>query len=366
MSINQNLHEPEGSVLWYWHENALKHLEQDSSETVETYIRTFERFLAVKGGYQFEEEWNEINLDNVSSNEMIKPRNIDEEIAYEFIANYLVPTYSASMQTNVCVNLSSAYTWCRERTEPVEADPIGFVLEEHDLLEEVKRRNPHIIPIEEARKIICSWDNPRWLACNLLLAKTLRRRGGVVNLDLKDVHIDHPACDWDIASEIRHSPNYLRFSRDKSRGDGVGDQKRTTGNKTETTHIVPIDDELRDALIWHLTTRKPDFDPDAPLFFGSKGKRLNGDVVSEKFKRKAQEQGHYYGPLDDDNIGVHYWRHWGTTWFEDRFGENNSITDYLRGDKGSATKAQYNQWSKKKEEIYLENVPKFFTRDQQQ
>lgn len=366
MSINQERPDPEGSVLWYWHENATKNLEQNSRTMLGTCIRVFERFLAVKGGYQFDGQWNNINLENVPSTKMIRPRDVDDKIAYEFIADYLVPTHGASFQTNICSNLSAAYAWCRDRIKPVDADPIGFVLKEHDLLEDVEGRNPHIISIEEAREIITSWDNPRWLAFNLILAKSLRRRGGVVNLDLKDVHLDHPACDWSVAPEIRHKPNYMRFSRNKSQGEGLGDQERKTGNKTQTTRIIPIDDELRDALVWHLTTRKADFDPDSPLFFGSRGLRLYGDVASKRFKDKAEERGHYYGVHDDDNVNVHYWRHWGTTWFEDRLGEHNSITDYLRGDKGSATKAQYNQWSDKKEEIYLENVPKFFTGNQRQ
>lgn len=366
MSINQNLENPDESILWYWHENAVKNQSLDSRKTVATQIRSFERYLAVKGGYQFDGKWNEIDLDNVPPSRMVRPRNVDDDIAYDFIANYLVPTYSPSYQTNTCANLSAAYTWCQERIVPVEADPIGFVLEEHEPLEDDEGRKPYIIPIEEARKIITSWNNPQWLAYNLILAKTVRRRGAVVNLDLIDIHLDHPACDWEVASEIRHNPDYMRFSKAKSQGQGEGDRVRKTGNKTETTRIIPIDDELKDALVWHLTTRKADFDPEAPLFFGSKGLRLNGDVASERFKDKAQQLGYYYGPRDDDNVGVHYWRHWGTTWFEDRLGKHNSITDYLRGDKGSATKGRYNQWSDKKEEVYLENVAKFIAAYQRQ
>lgn len=361
MSVNTDLKDPDGSALWCWWNNYHKSSEEHTRESAKYSIRRFERFLAVKGGYQFEGEWTEINLRNVSPEQMLAPRNVDQHDVYEFLSEYLVPEYSADTQHSTVSTLGQAYRWCQQRTKVVEADPISYVLESHDLLEQQEGRNPHIIDIEEARSIITSWENPRWLAINLMLPKTTRRIGAIVNLDLRDVNLDHPGCKWTVHSDIRHKPDYLRFSADKSKGEGNEDKKREDGNKTETTRIIPIDDELKDALIWYLTIRRQNFEPRSPLFYGDEGKRIHGSTVGKVIRQKSKEMGYYYDPNDDDNINCHYWRHWATTWFEDTLGENSSITDYLRGDKGSETKALYNHWSGKKERLYLNNVPKFFT-----
>lgn len=360
MSISGEKADPDGNVLWYWYENYHRSSKEETKSSVRVRIRRFERYLAVKGGYEHDCYWTDIEPEQVPADEMVKPRNVDQKIAFEFISDYLTEDYGAETQKQTSSTLSSAYEWLANRSEPVDADPIAYVLDDHDLLDDSEGRNPYMIDIEEARRIINSWENPRWLTVNLMFPKTLRRKGAILNLDLEDVNIDHPGCDWEVHPELRHWDDHILFQAEKKKSD----PGRNAGNKTVTTRKCPLDDELKNALIWYLTIRRGSLDPSEPLFKGMKGGRLSPSTVNHKFKDKAQAMGHFYEPNDDDNINPHYWRHWSTTWFEDRLGEDTSLTDYFRGDKGSSIKTRYNQWSEEKKQIYLEHVPKFFTGDQ--
>lgn len=87
--------------------------------------------------------------------------------------------------------------------------------------------------------------------------------------------------------------------------------------------------------------------------------------MSTKFTDHAKEQGHWYGPNDDDNLNPQYWRHWGTSWYEDQFGGDKdtsgytALTDYLRGDSRAEIKALYNNYTEAKRDRILDAMPKF-------
>lgn len=360
MSVNDDKVDPEGSVLWWWFNKNHKHSKIATKRDFIHAINRFERFLAVKGGYDFEGDWTDIDLDDVPSDKMIEPRDVDDELVEDFLRNFLAPDYAPGTQQGTASRLSKIYDECVSKTLPIEDDVFGYVLEENkDILDDTTSRNPYIIDIDDAREFISDWDHPLFLAVNLFLAKTCRRIGGVLNLDLQDINIDHPGCDWTVNSNVRHWPNHMVFRKDKE----AKDDGRKDGNKTETTQVCPIDDELRDALIWYLTIRIGDWEPESPLFKGpQKADRLRSSLMNTKMQEKAEKFGHYYGANDDDNVNQHYWRHWATTTFEDRVGDAGGLVTYLRGDVGS-TKDGYNSWTSEKERIYRENVPKFFMND---
>jgi integrase len=356
MSVNRDPVDP-SNVLWYWFNTVCKSLKENTKISYSDRISRFERFLAIKGGYDYDGDWTDIELDDVPSEEMLRPRDVNEDIAYEFL-EHLQEDFAAETQQGTATTLSSAYDWCKDETIPVTDDPIGYNLDEHpNLLDETSPREPYIVDIEEARRVINDWDDPRYLAINLVLAKTLRRIGGVMNLDVRDINIDHPACDWTVHEDLRQWPDHMVFPKDKAKSESG----RQDGNKTQTTRVCPIDDELKDALILYLTVRRGSLDPDEPFFRGVKSDRIGSGSVNGKFQEMAEKMGHYYGASDDDNMNPHYWRHWTTTTFEDRLGENNSLVTYFRGDKGGESKDGYNHWTKEKERLYREHVPKFFT-----
>jgi hypothetical protein len=355
----QNL---DGSILWYWYENTNQYAAENTNEGHEDRIRRFERWLASRGSYQHTCHWSDIDLDNVSCEQMVAPRDIDENDAEAFLKD-LSNAFSGSTQNGTASALKSAYDWLESKTKPVEDDPFGYVLdvEEKDILDIPDGREAYIIPIEDARYYIRSWNRPKFSCVNQIAAKYTRRAGGISNLDLKGVNIDHPACQWSVHPDIRHWDDHILFRSDISKSD----PGRKSGNKTATTAKYPLDNELKQSLLWYLAVRPEPRSPEEPLFFDTEYGRLSAKSMSDAFRKRSKEitdrdEGPkcWYGSGDGDNINPHYWRHWSTTWYEDRVG--GGLVDYLRGDIGQGSKANYNQYSDMKEQQILEHMPKFF------
>ena len=362
MSINEKKANPDGSVLWYWHKNTNQYAAESTRRKHRTNIRRFERWLASRGGHQHTCHWTDIDLDNTSREQMIAPHDIDQDDAEAFLKD-LIDAYSGGSQQGIASTLNSAYDWLASKTEPVEDNPFGYVLdvEEKDILDSEDGRDAYIIPIEDARYYIRSWNRPKWSCVNQIAAKYTRRAGGISNLDLEDVNIDHPACQWNVHSDIRHWDDHILFRPDKA----ASDPGRKSGNKTATTAKYPLDDELKESLLWYLAVRPEPQYPEEPLFLDTDYGRMSAGAITQEFKRRSKkiterDEGPkcWYGSRDDDNINPHYWRHWATTWYEDRVG--GGLVDYLRGDTGQGSKANYNQYSDRKEQQILEHIPKFF------
>ena len=374
-------YDPDGNVLRFWYEKW--HCEattddnrstQKTQKTVRTTLNQFERFLAAQSG-EFDCHWTDIDLEQTTEDSITPPREVTPQIAEDFLVA-VVEQYAPDSQQNTFAHLKQAYEWCEDNVESVEINPFEKVYKKHKerdgdwFLETPSGRDPHIISLDEARSVVRTWDHPLWLTIQLLLAKIPRRRGGISNLDFKDVSLDHPGCDWTVHSDLRQWDDHIIFRSDKRESE----PGRNTGNKTKTNTRVPLDDELKDALIWYLCSRPQPESPSDPLFLSpTKGTRLSGHSLSTRYGKKAKELNDrddvavtgYYEPNDDDNLNVHYWRHWGTTWYEDQFGGdpdspgNTAMTDYLRGDSSNEIKGLYNGYSTDKRDMVLDAMPTF-------
>lgn len=363
MSINTSETDPDESVLWYWYKNYHQYSTEGTKRAEKSRIRTFERWLASRGDYEHRCHWTDINLNDASREEMVSPANIDEHDAEDFLKD-LREAFGGGTQRGIASTISTAYDWCATETKPIDADPIGYVLgkQNKDILDSYESRDAYIIPIEDAQYYVRSWNAPLMATVNLLMAKFTRRAGGVSNLDIEDVHLAHPACQWTPHPDIRHWDDHIVFRHDKSQSEAG----RKSGNKTATTAKYPVDDELKDALIWWFAVRPEPQSPDEPLFLDANFERLSTNAISNRMRRKSKniaqrEEGPkcWYGPYDDDNINAHYWRHWATTWYQDRL-EKEGLVDYLRGDTGQGSKANYDQYSDVKKNTILETMPKFY------
>lgn len=255
------------------------------------------------------------------------------------------------------------------KTKFVDDDPFGYVLEveNKNILDTPSGREAHIISIEDARYYIRSWERPRYSCINQIAAKYTRRAGGISNLDIQDINIDHPACQWSVHPDIRHWDDHILFRSDKA----ASDPGRKSGNKTSTNAKYPLDNELKRSLLWYSATRPRPDDPTDPLFLDTQYERLSAHAMGQAFIERSKEitkrdEGPkcWYGTDendsgDDDNINPHYWRHWATTWYQDRTGDG-ALVDYLRGDTSGGIKTNYNQYSDVKQEKILDAMPKFF------
>lgn len=363
MSVTDEQVNPDGSLLWYWFENTIEYDAEATKNAKKGSIKRYERWLASKGGYSHSCHWSDIDLDNVSREQMMDPSAIDQHDAEAFL-RAVSEHYSASAQSLSATYLRQAYDWLKSKTAPVEDDPFGYVLdiEDKDILDTPDGRNAYIIPIEDARYYIRSWERPQFSCINQIAAKYGRRAGGISNLDIEDINIDHPACQWTVHPDVRHWDDHILFRSDKSQSDSG----RKSGNKTSTTAKYPIDKELKRSFLWYFATRPEPDDPTEPLFLNTEYTRMSAISITEAFGKRSKEitqreEGPkcWYGANDDDNINPHYWRHWATTWYQDQTGDG-ALVAYIRGDTGEGSKANYDQYSDVKREKILDAMPTFF------
>lgn len=345
MSIDET-NDPDDPIEWY-RGQYLSHQKKNTREAYNSSLKVFEQYL------------RENNLDVTE---------VDEQDAIDFLKQ-VRKNYAANSQENIASTVSNFYDYCLKKgVSDINGNPIGIVLEDFDLLDDVTEPPRHILTVDEMGEYLKTMENPFLFATSVLMAKTGRRLGAVVNLDLCDVHMDHPACDWEVAPPLRHYPNHLYFSP-KPQADRVfrgGVRKDSTKTQTETT--VPVDDELRDSLIWWLTVRIGEKSKYSPLFtspVGSKkgdkllGERTTQGQLNSRLTRKAQDEGYWYEPHDPDNVTPHYFRHFFNNRAKNRMPAE--IVDYIRGDKGATVSEQhYDEWDEEKEKIYRENIYKFF------
>lgn len=364
---------PDENVLRFWYQEyhctASTPDQLSTEKTRQNALNTigrFERFLTAQEG-EYDCHWTEISTDDLTYQSMLSPRSVTPQVAEDFLIE-LRENYAPQTQESTYATLNQAYGWCENYVESVEINPFEEVWKKHKqregnwILEKGEGRDPYIIEMSEARRVVRSWEHPMWLTIQMILAKMPRRAGGISNLDVEDVHIDHPGADWSVHREVRQWPDHIIFRADKRKmEDG-----RNTGNKTKTDTKIPIDDELKDVLLWYLATHPKTDSPSAPLFIQQEdGRRLSGISIADRCIKKAKELNHWYGPGDDDNLNPHYWRHWGTTWYEDRFGgsldsqDNTAMTDYLRGDSRNEIKGLYNSYSTDKQDRILDAMPTF-------
>ena len=368
-----NTYDPDGNVLRFWYDqyHCNSKIESNASrkstkESTLACIKRFERYLATSA---YECHWTDIDIPDGGFHDDLTPppREVTPQVAEEFLIK-LVDNYKAHTQQSTFATLSQAYNWCQPRVVSVEINPFEKVREKWKdeqgdwLLESPEGRNAYIIEIDEARNVVRAWDSFRYRTIQLVFGKYPRRAGGVSNLDICDVHLEHPGCDWEVHSDLRRWPDHILFRADKRESE----EGRNTGNKTKTNAKYPIDEELKQFLIAYLARRHTITSPDDPLFLGSKGDRLSGTAIAIRFIDHAKDQGHFYGPGDDDNLNPHYWRHWGTSKYEDRFGGDKDtdgytpLTDYLRGDSRQEMKALYNNYTHEKRDRILDAMPTFF------
>lgn len=365
MSVTDEKVNPDGSILWYWYDQTKEYNSESTNGNHGVAIRVFERWLASQGEFSHDCHWKDIDLDDVSRKQMVAPRNITQNDAEEYL-NALVDTFDPHTQSRYADTLTSAYDWLKVKTtdECVENDPFGYVLdvEGKDILESRSGRDAYFIPLDDARYYIRSWDHPKLSCINQIAAKYSRRVGGISNLDIEDLNIDHPACQWSVHPDIRRWDDHILFRSDKE----ATDPGRKSGNKTGTNAMYPLDSELKQSLLWYLAIRPEPNDPTEPLFLDKYYTRLSGDAISAWFIKRSKEitrrdEGPkcWYEPGDDDNINAHYWRHWATTWYQDETGYQ-ALVDYIRGDTGQGSSANYDQYSDVKKQKILDAMPTFF------
>lgn len=288
-----------------------------------------------------------------------EPSELTVDDAYEFLEE-LQSAYSPGTQHTRAQTLRKSYEILVTRNvKGFEYNPIRDIMEDHDILDPENQKGGDTTIYTKSQLLDVIHDqHPVNQTVSMTLLKTTRRIGGVVNLDLQDVHLDHPAADWQVHQSIRDKPDHIHFGPGASQGEIHRGEVRRDGQKTITTTPVPMDQELKDFLVWYLQFRRSS-NHEGPFFINPRGTehgcRLTSSAYRDWLTPIAKEHGLWYGVRDPDNIRPHYFRHWTSTKMRDRVGSD--LTDYMRGDKNKVSD-NYNHHTEEKARKWRKNLPK--------
>jgi len=298
-------------------------------------------------------------------------------------------------------------------TNPAQQALRGFPEDEFDLAPPDRPR----IEMNEMREFLAWLDTPFDRAVILTLLKTGVRIGELINIDLSCVHIGdgdgetHPfwqsildRYDISMRAEVRDKPGsmyiYTHFNEDTEKLNEI--RKRGNKRKDDDGSVIPLDDELKTALVEYLLTRTPPLEHDKqgtaiPLFCKPSNvgtlKRLTYGSIRSQFGSTGNsygalaEYGWYEEGADtEDNVFMHYFRHY----FTDNLKHNHGVyrgwmptgvIAYLRGDvdksatvgsersestarENTYSHSDWRNWAINVEKPYLNNIYKFGVYDQ--
>ena len=244
-----------------------------------------------------------------------------------------------------------------------DGNPMALVMQEMDesIDTDPTRRE---VSVERMREFVGDITHPLERAVVVALLKTGLRVGELCNLDVRDVSLDAPAVEaaYDLGTrgQLDGRPDTLFVDPAMSRGETVNGEERTASNKRKRATLVPVDAELKGALVRWLAIR-PDTPSDAePLFVSTRdawGQRLTPEMVRSIVRRHAEEAGWYRTGADAaENVTPHYFRHFFTTHLRDRTGDRG-VVKYLRGDVADDIIDTYtHNWGDRVREVYLSNI----------
>jgi integrase/recombinase XerC len=344
--------------------------EDDDRSLVEYYLDNTNHEAGTENNYRL--AWRK--LAEFVEKEGIEVREIDEQRAAKF-CEFLKQGDSLSERTAELrvQTLSNMIDWYTTRGV-LDYNPFSMALS-HDPFsyrtETIKRE----ISVDELRVAIQDRLQPVTLTFIVLLLKTGLRLSEVCNLDHRDINLDHPLSDEMVAprSEIIDKPDTLYVDSSISEGEVHNGELREDGNKPYSYRAIPIDDELKQTLVWYVSmapSSPSDAEPLLRKTHSMIGGRFSTYTLREQyFTPWAEDQG-WHDTDRSDSVTPHWCRHWFTTMLRRRIDYDEvkmgGVDDYikgLRGDSGNDVIETYthswgdNQWMR---DAYINNIPSLF------
>lgn len=173
------------------------------------------------------------------------------------------------------------------------------------------------VPLSTVRKSFANSGIKRFESVVVLtLIKTGMRISELCNLDVRDINIDCELWNdaYSVRTEIENKPDTIWISSDKTQ---QSIKSKNAGNKRKVNTPIPIDQELKEVLLWYTTVAPPAEDSTAPFFRGMKsdfGGRLGSNQASYMVIGWCKENGlHQDGNDQMDNVTAHRFRSLFTT-----------------------------------------------------
>jgi len=243
------------------------------------------------------------------------------------------------------------------RVGELDSNPMTVVREEMDesIDSDPTRRD---LSVAEIRTFLRDVSHPLDRALLITLLKSGMRVGELCNLDLQDCNLPEVSTGETRAQLVGRGPS-LFVASDIARGTEVNGETRTASNKRKRDTVVPVDGELRSALVRWLRIRPDPLSPADPLFLGTTdrwGRRATPSMVRSTVRTHAERAGWYRAGDGEGNVTPHYFRHFFTTHLRDRTGDRG-IVKYLRGDvAGDVIDTYTHNWGDRVRETYLEHM----------
>lgn len=310
--------------------------------------------------YAYEAFSNAI-IDNNDVESVERPSDVDQRHCRRFV-KYLKQEYSGDTPQTYASCISKFYGYM-SNLEVFDANPMAIVLDETTFSStDTYRRD---LSVEDMRMFITTVRRPLTFCAIMFLVKTGVRIAELANLDMRDVHIDHPKIHQHFQEprkELSSYPDAIYVDSVIREGEEYNGEVRRHGNKRERTTIIPIDEELKAALLYWLTVKPPTSSPANPLLVSTTqkyGQRLITTALSGYILRPIKEHGwHTSGEgRVDTNVSPHYFRHFFTTHCRNRM--DQQTVKFIRGDVGGETMDTYtHNWGNRVREEYLKNIYK--------
>jgi integrase len=289
---------------------------------------------------------------------------VDEDDIHDFVSSLRSRGISDPTIDKYLAHLRNLYKFHMNRRN-IQINPVVIATQEMSLEDSPDERRH--IEFGEMKSFVQKQNHPLHHCVVLLLLKTGIRNGELCNLDIRDLHIDNEnykrEYNVEPRSEIESRSDTLYVDSDIGVGDVVNGEKRKAGNKRKVSTIIPIDQELKYALLRYLAIRPDTTSMDSnPLFVSERGgkSRYSRNALVSMVTSLTEEEGWYEDGEDlTKNVTPHYFRHYFSSHNRQDFGD--AVLKYIRGDKGGDIVDHYtHSWALQVREKYLDNIYKFY------
>lgn len=301
--------------------------------------------------------------------------DIEKEEAIEY-KKHLLDKLNGESPSHYFGHVSKIIAWLTE-TEEADFNPFANVRPP----EQPKTTSKMEVGLDELRKAVLDARNRSIvLFVYLVIAlKTGLRASEIANLDLRDIHLDHPISKVmpDPRREIYNYPDTLYVDSAITKGEVHNGEERKNGNKKRSTRQVPIDEELKSVLVWWIGMLPPTTSPAKPLMRkinDPDGERYTKDPLQKRVKQWTRSNNLNSSDMKHFGVDSHWCRHWFTTTLRARIdpdevpiGSPAGYVEGLRGDSSDSVIETYtHEWSELTEgkkayrEVYEDNIPQLF------
>jgi len=301
---------------------------------------------------------------------------ITEERALEF-CEYLKQSNSLNQETaeHYVIDLATMVDWYRDRGR-YDYNPFHLALDE-DPFEYDKNTLKREITLQELRNAVNGVNYPPLLVIVILLLKTGLRLSEAANLDYRAINLDHPISELmpDPRLEIVDKPDTIFVDSSITAGQEHNGERRTCSNKEKSYRAIPIDEELKEVLVWWISMSPPSSSPAEPLLRKTRaqaGDRFSDKRIWDMFVEWAQKNG-WHEWEEKGNVTPHWCRHWFTTMLRKRIDQSEvelgTVKGYVEGLRGDSEEGVIeiytHDWGDQEwmREAYTNNIPKFFLDD---